>query len=41
MKGLYYDKFEYGLCEEDTVRLLVESSDIGLDHTKAILNIWD
>ncbi|CAK77260.1 unnamed protein product (macronuclear) [Paramecium tetraurelia] len=41
LKGLYYDKFEYGLCEEDTVRLLVESSDIGLDHTKAILNIWD
>lgn len=29
------------MCEEDTVRLLVESSDINLDHTSQILNIWE
>jgi len=33
LKGLYYSKFEYGQSEEDTTRLLVESSDVALDHT--------
>lgn len=41
LKGLYYSKFEEGLCEEDSVRLLVESSDVGLDHTKSMFNVWD
>jgi hypothetical protein len=41
MKGLYYKQFEDGFCEEDTCRLLVESSDISLDTTSAVLNIWE
>ena len=31
LKGLYYQKFEQGLTEEDSCRLLVESSNINLD----------
>ncbi|CAD8098564.1 unnamed protein product [Paramecium primaurelia] len=41
LKGLYYSKFEHGQCDEDSVRLLVESSDVALDHTGSILNIWE
>ncbi len=41
MKGLYYSSFEHGQCDEDSVRLLVESSDVALDHTGSILNIWE
>ncbi|CAD8090636.1 unnamed protein product [Paramecium primaurelia] len=41
LKGLYYSQFEHGQCDEDSVRLLVESSDVALDHTGSILNIWE
>jgi hypothetical protein len=41
LKGLYYSKFEHGLTEEDSCRLLVESSNINLDQTHSILNIWE
>ncbi|CAD8109667.1 unnamed protein product [Paramecium sonneborni] len=41
LKGLYYHKFEEGLCEEQTVRMLVESSDVGLDKLNLNLEIWD
>ena len=41
LKGLYYQKFEHGVCEADSLRLLVESSDVGLDHTRQLLNMWE
>ncbi|CAK89999.1 unnamed protein product (macronuclear) [Paramecium tetraurelia] len=41
LKGLYYHKYEEGLCEEQTVRMLVESSDVGLDKLSDNLEIWD
>ena len=41
LKGLYYEQFEHGFAEEDTCRLLVESSDISLDQTSQVLNIWE
>ena len=41
LKGLYYQMFEEGMTEEDSCHLLVESSNINLDQTKAILNIWE
>ncbi|CAD8069778.1 unnamed protein product [Paramecium sonneborni] len=41
LKGLYYQQFEHGLCEEQTVRMLVESSDIGSDELNFNLEIWD
>ncbi|CAD8193501.1 unnamed protein product [Paramecium pentaurelia] len=41
LKGLYYHKYEEGLVEEQTVRMLVESSDVGLDKLNDNLEIWD
>lgn len=41
LKGLYYEKFEHGFCEEDSCRLLVESCDISLDKTGEVLNLWE
>ena len=41
LKGLYYQKFEEGQSEGDACRLLVESSNISLDQTNSILNIWE
>lgn len=41
LKGLYFQKFEEGLSEGDACRLLVESSNVQLDHTHRILNIWE
>ncbi|CAK93443.1 unnamed protein product (macronuclear) [Paramecium tetraurelia] len=41
LKGLYYHKYEEGLVEEQTVRMLVESSDVGLDKLNYNLEIWD
>ena len=41
LKGLYYEKFEHGFCQEDSCRLLVESCDISLDKTGEVLNLWE
>lgn len=41
LKGLYLQKFEEGKSEGDACRLLVESSNICLDSTTSMLNIWE
>ena len=41
LKGLYYSKFEHGFTEEDSCRLLVESSNINAEQTNQMLNIWE
>jgi hypothetical protein len=41
MKSLYWEFFEEGQCVPNTVTILQESADLGLDDPSKELNDWE
>ena len=41
MKGLIYEEYEKGLCEESTCRILVEQVNVQIDLAKEPINVWE
>ena len=40
MKSQFWEFFEEGLCQQDTVIILQEAADVSIDDAKKEINIW-